>query len=96
MSLAQLCPSFFFMNLMFFLFIGTVAGMFQDYVTKSEVNSRWQCTICGKESAQKVNLVKHIEAVHFPDSFSHECRYCGLAFNSKNKMYMHVQKSHKN
>ena len=79
-----------------YLFLGTVAGMFQDYIAKSEVNSRWKCTICGKESAQKVNLVKHIEAVHFPDSFSHECRYCGQAFNSKNKMYMHVQKTHKN
>ena len=77
------------------LILGTVTAMVQEYVTKSPENSGLQCKLCGKESAQKVNLVKHIEAVHFPSSFSHECRYCGLSFNSKNKMYMHVQKTHK-
>jgi len=75
---------------------GAVTRIFQEYISKPNIDSGWQCTICGKECAQKNNLVKHIEAVHFPNSFSHECRFCGQTFNSKNKMYMHVQKNHKN
>jgi len=75
---------------------GAVTRIFQEYISKPNIDSGWQCTLCGKECAQKNNLVKHIEAVHFPNSFSHECKYCGETFNSKNKMYMHVQKNHKN
>jgi len=66
-----------------------------DYISKSEQTSSWQCTICGKECTQKVNLIKHVETVHFPDSFTHECKYCGETFNTKNKLYHHVRK-HKN
>ena len=73
-----------------------MTGVFQDYIARSEDSSAWQCTICGKESAQKVNLVKHVESVHFPDSFSHGCKYCGQTFNTKDKLYKHVQRYHKN
>eukprot|EP00092_Neocalanus_flemingeri_P023598 GFUD01025590.1.p1 GENE.GFUD01025590.1~~GFUD01025590.1.p1 ORF type:complete len:336 (-),score=83.54 GFUD01025590.1:23-1030(-) len=75
---------------------GNGTRMFQDYVTKLEQTSGWKCTICGKESAQKVNLVKHVENIHFPDTFSYECKYCGKTFNSKNSMYIHVSRTHKN
>jgi len=70
--------------------------MFQDYISKSDHTSCWQCTICGKESAQKVNLVKHVENVHFPDSFSYDCKYCSQSFNTKNKLYVHIARTHKN
>ena len=76
--------------------IGSVTGTFQDYITRSEDGPGWQCTICGKECAQKVNLAKHVESVHFPNSFSYECKYCGQTFNTKNKLYVHVQRTHKN
>jgi len=75
---------------------GSSTQMFQDYVSKSEQSSAWQCTICGKESAQKVNLVKHVENVHFPDSFSYDCKYCNQSFNTKNKLYVHIARTHKN
>ena len=71
-------------------------GMFQDYIARSEVSSGWKCNICGKECAQKVNLVKHVESFHFPDSFAQECKYCGQMFNTKDKRYKHEQINHKN
>lgn len=74
---------------------GTGTRMFQDYIAKSDHSSGWKCTICGKESAQKVNLVKHIESVHFPDMFSYECKYCDKTFNAKNSLYAHVSRTHK-
>ena len=60
------------LNCNFLYFIGSVTGTFQDYITRSEDGPGWQCTICGKECAQKVNLAKHVESVHFPNSFSYE------------------------
>ena len=74
---------------------GTGTRMFQDYIAKSDHGSGWKCSICGKESAQKVNLVKHIESVHFPDMFSYECKYCDKTFNAKNSLYAHVSRTHK-
>ena len=79
-----------------YIFTGTVTGMFQDYIARSEVSCGWKCTICGKECAQKVNLVKHVESFHFPDSFAQECKYCGQMFNTKDKRYKHEQINHKN
>ena len=46
---------------------GTGTRMFQEYIYKSDQSSGWKCTICGKESAQKVNLVKHVESIHSPN-----------------------------
>ena len=76
--------------------LGTGTKMFQDYIAKSDQSSGWKCTICGKESAQKVNLVKHVESVHFPDLFSYDCKHCGKTFNAKNSLYAHVSRIHKN
>jgi len=74
---------------------GPNTKMFQDYIAKSDQNSGWQCTICGKESAHKGNLGKHVENVHFPDSFSYNCKYCNQVFNTKNKLHVHVARTHK-
>jgi len=73
---------------------GTGTKVFQDYISKSDQTSGWKCTICGKESAQKVNLVKHVESVHFP-VFSYECKFCGKSFSAKNSLYAHVSRTHK-
>ena len=79
-----------------FNFTGTGTKMFLNYVEKSELSSGWKCTICGKESAQKQNLVKHVESVHFPGLFSYECKHCGKTFKAKNSLYFHVSSTHKN
>ena len=75
---------------------GSGSKMFLNYVEKSETSSGWKCTVCGKESAQKQNLVKHIESVHFPGLFSYECKFCGKTFKAKNNLYFHVASTHKN
>eukprot|EP00092_Neocalanus_flemingeri_P105259 GFUD01134876.1.p1 GENE.GFUD01134876.1~~GFUD01134876.1.p1 ORF type:complete len:105 (+),score=13.50 GFUD01134876.1:100-414(+) len=75
---------------------GTGSKMFLNYVEKSEESSGWKCTVCGKESAQKQNLVKHVESVHFPGLFSYECKFCEKTFKAKNSLYFHVSSTHKN
>jgi len=70
----------------------------QSYITK--VNNfdgmKFSCTLCGKQNNQKGNLMKHVESVHFPNSFTHQCKYCDQIFYAKNNLYVHVSKYHKN
>jgi len=70
----------------------------QDYIMK--VNSiggdRFSCTLCGKENNQKGNLVRHVESVHFPNKFTHQCKYCNQIFSAKSSLYTHISNKHKN
>jgi len=75
---------------------GSGSKMFLNYVEKSETSTGWKCTVCAKESAQKQNLLKHVESVHFPGIFSYECKFCGKTFKAKNNLYFHVSSNHKN
>jgi len=70
----------------------------QDYITKvtNFEGTKFTCTLCGKQNNQKGNLMKHVESVHFPNSFSHQCKYCDQIFYAKNNLYVHVSKFHKN
>merc|ERR1712183_296250 len=70
----------------------------QDYITKvtNFEGTKFSCTLCGKQNNQKGNLMKHVESVHFPNSFSHQCKYCDQIFYAKNNLYVHVSKFHKN
>ena len=53
------------------------------------------CKLCGKVSNDRSNLRKHVENIHFPDSFLHFCKYCQESFKTKNMLYMHVSSLHK-
>jgi len=53
------------------------------------------CKLCGKVSNDRSNLRKHVENIHFPDSFLHFCKYCQESFKTKNMLYMHVSSVHK-
>ena len=79
-----------------FYVTGSGTKMFLNYVEKSETSTGWKCTVCAKESAQKQNLLKHVESVHFPGIFSYECKFCGKTFKAKNNLYFHVSSTHKN
>jgi len=70
----------------------------QDYISKvsNDYGTMFSCTLCGKQNNQKGNLMKHVESVHFPNSFSHQCKYCNQTFYAKNNLYVHVSKFHKN
>ena len=55
----------------------------------------FKCTICGKVSAHKTNLRKHVENIHFPGLFSYTCKYCPETFPTKNLLNHHVTNSHR-
>ena len=55
----------------------------------------FKCTICGKVSAHKTNLRKHVENIHFPGLFTYTCKYCPETFPTKNLLNHHVTNSHR-
>ena len=73
------------------LFTGTD---FSSYAVQN-AESQWVCSICGKTTAQKANLFKHIENIHFPGSFSYNCSLCDMTFSNKNSYYKHKNKYHR-
>jgi len=54
-----------------------------------------RCTICGKTGNDRSNLRRHVESVHFPQSFQYDCKYCGKVFNAKNSLYVHISTHHR-
>jgi len=54
-----------------------------------------RCTICGKTGNDRSNLRRHVESVHFPQSFQYDCKYCEKVFNAKNSLYVHISTYHR-
>jgi len=54
------------------------------------------CSMCGQKNSQRVNVLNHVESVHFPNSFVYTCQYCETQFYSKNARNVHVSRNHKN
>jgi len=54
-----------------------------------------RCTICGKTGNDRSNLRRHVESVHFPESFQYDCKFCGKVYNAKNSLYVHISTYHR-
>ena len=78
-----------------------VSGMvaeFSQYISTVVLEcgmQAYKCDLCRKDFSQKSNLVKHIENIHFPDTYIHSCVYCSATFGKKNQLYKHVYRHHK-
>ena len=83
----SMCPEIIILN--------TVTGTdFSSYAVQN-AESQWVSSICGKTTAQKANLFKHIENIHFPGAFSYNCSLCDQTFSNKNSYYKHKNKYHR-
>ena len=74
--------------------LGDPAEVLKQYVHHNTKDKVYLCTICHKTNAQKFNIMRHIENIHFPDAFVYTCKYCLKQFSNKNKMYMHISNMH--
>ena len=71
-----------------------------DYIEKApECGPRGhRCTLCGKTGNDRGNLRKHVENVHFPGTFSYQCRHCptpAAIFPTRTKLNNHMSAMHK-
>jgi len=56
---------------------------------------QFMCRLCSKVHAQKIHCQNHLESIHFPEMFIYSCNHCGMTFNGRNKLYVHVSLTHK-
>ena len=68
---------------------------FDNYIVPSESGFGHQCTECGKEAVKKDNLRKHVENIHFPGSFTYNCKYCSQIYTTRNLLNQHMTKMHR-
>ena len=68
-----------------------------EYIEKDPASGpkAHKCTLCGKISQDRSNIRKHVENIHFPDTFLYSCKFCGKTFNARNNMYVHVSTYHR-
>ena len=79
----------------FFFVLGDPAEILKQYVHYNTSEKCYLCTICQKSNAQKPNIMRHIESIHFPNAFVYTCQYCLKQFSNKNIMYKHVSNVHR-
>lgn len=66
------------------------------YVGSSDVlNRSFACTLCRRDFTRRDHVINHLESVHFPNSYEYNCMFCGMHFNTRNKLYKHTYKLHK-
>lgn len=57
-----------------------------------ESHDGWFCKDCGKSTASKSNMRKHVE-IHV-DGLSYQCKICSNIYNSRMKLDLHKKKFH--
>ena len=70
-----------------------------QYVVASEdgLSKGFKCGICyGLWHKSRSTVRNHVEAIHFPATFSYSCDQCGTTVRSKNALNIHVTKNHRN
>ena len=65
-----------------------------NFLTKLDTGG-FTCLLCAKFCANRRDGKNHLEAIHFPDSFSYTCRFCYKQHNSKNTLDVHISRHHK-
>ena len=86
------------LSLMNYINLGdiSVLSKYIQHVSTDNMSTQLICTICGKMDVFKGNILKHVEAVHFPNMFHHTCTLCGKSARSKGALYKHVSRHHRN
>lgn len=57
-------------------------------------NGKWCCSVCGKESALKTDIWRHVESLHIANHPGYSCNYCGCSVKSKNALNLHISRKH--
>ena len=74
--------------------VETVSSEISQYIVRGKLGEPYTCLICKNFSNQaKVNVWKHIESVHFPQTFEYYCAKCERKFGTKRSFENHIHKS---
>ena len=57
---------------------------------------KFKCNICGQIGAQKGNMRRHVESIHFPGQLEYSCPDCDGKFDTMQKYHNHQMRKHSN
>jgi len=63
-------------------------------ITEGENRGKFQCILCGQISRKRSASLEHVEAIHFPGSYEHQCDQCDEKFDTKTKWRHHRTRVH--
>jgi len=72
---------------------------FNKYISKVGEGvdvGKFKCNICGQISAQKKNMRRHVESIHFPGQLEYSCPDCEEKFDTMQKYENHQTRKHSN
>jgi len=55
---------------------------------------KFKCNICGQIGAEKGNIRRHVESIHFPGQLEYSCTNCEGKFDTMTKYLQHQSKKH--
>ena len=70
---------------------------FDKYISKVGEGvdvGKFTCNICGQIGAQKGNIRRHVESIHFPGQLEYSCTNCEGKFDTMTKYLQHQSKKH--
>ena len=70
---------------------------FDKYISKVGEGvdvGKLMCNICGQIGAQKGNIRRHVESIHFPGQLEYSCTNCEGKFDTMTKYLQHQSKKH--
>ena len=74
----------------------TDPSQLNQFVKRNIEDGKYFCAICNSVFHKVVSIVRnHVEAVHFPASFTYACDICSESFNSRKSLYNHKARKHK-
>ena len=53
-----------------------------------------KCTVCEKKLTGNSTALRHVEAIHFPGTYSYQCGSCGQEFGNFNSWAYHRSSHH--
>ena len=75
-------------------FLGAVVANPEDFEKFAVKNGRgsFSCSLCTKHAVQLTDIKRHIESIHFPNTFTYTCPYCSKQLGSNNAYLVHKKK----
>ena len=74
--------------------VGSDLRAYSKKLFEGENEGMFQCSLCGKISKDRSNVIRHVESIHFPGSYEYECDQCGEKFDTKAKLGNHRSRVH--